>query len=116
MICKFRHADLGNHPNAPLKPGYNQPFFSGKTRETLSNTPGRRPISEPGHVPTQPHESTVQALELLCPRLSPGGYCIVDGYHAGKRYEQAFTDYRAKHGFTAEVIALDGTSAMWCKR
>jgi len=55
-------------------------------------------------------------LELLYPRLSPGGYCIVDDYYAGKRYEQAITDYRAKHGVTAEIIALDGTIAMGCKR
>src|SRR6478736_526142 len=30
------------------------------------------------------YESTIQALDALYPRLSPGGFCIIDDYHAIK--------------------------------
>ncbi|BBZ76999.1 methyltransferase MtfB [Mycolicibacterium anyangense] len=61
------------------------------------------------------YESTIQALDALYPRLSPGGFCIVDDYLAVKACEQACTDYRAKHGITAEIVNIDGTGVLWRK-
>ena len=61
------------------------------------------------------YESTIQALDALYPRLSPGGFCIVDDYLAVKACEQAVTDYRAKHGITAPIVDIDGTGVLWCK-
>ena len=61
------------------------------------------------------YESTIQALDALYPRLSPGGFCIVDDYYAVKACEQAVTDYRAKHGISAEIVDIDGTGALWRK-
>ncbi len=61
------------------------------------------------------YESTIQALDALYPRLSPGGFCIIDDYHALKACEQAVTDYRAKHGISAEIIEIDGTGVFWRK-
>jgi O-methyltransferase len=61
------------------------------------------------------YESTIQALDALYPRLSPGGFCIVDDYQAVKACEQAVTDYRAKHGVTAEIHDIDGTGVLWRK-
>lgn len=61
------------------------------------------------------YESTIQALDALYPRLSPGGYCIVDDYLAVKACEQAVTDYREKHGITAEIVDIDGTGVWWRK-
>ncbi|MBU9763050.1 macrocin O-methyltransferase [Mycobacterium sp. TNTM28] len=61
------------------------------------------------------YESTIQALDALYPRLSPGGFCIVDDYLAVKACEQAVTDYRAKHGITAEIVNIDGTGVLWRK-
>ena len=29
------------------------------------------------------YESTIQALDALYPRLSPGGFCVIDDYHLG---------------------------------
>ena len=55
------------------------------------------------------YESTIQALDALYPRLSPGGFCIIDDYQAVKACEQAVTDYRAKHGISAEIVDIDGT-------
>lgn len=69
-----------------------------------------------GTAQTQPRESTIQALEPLYRRLSPGGHFTVDDYYAVKGCEQAVNDYRAKHGVMTEIIDLHGASAMWRKR
>jgi O-methyltransferase len=61
------------------------------------------------------YESTIQALDALYPRLSPGGFCIIDDYRVLKACEQAVTDYRAKHGISAEIVDIDGTGVLWRK-
>lgn len=61
------------------------------------------------------YESTIQALDALYPRLSPGGFCIVDDYLAVPACEQAVTDYRARHGITAEIVDIDGAGVLWRK-
>jgi len=62
------------------------------------------------------YESTIQAIEPLYPRLSPGGYCIIDdfGSHASQA-GQAVHDYRAKHGITDEIVRIDEFGAFWRK-
>jgi O-methyltransferase len=61
------------------------------------------------------YESTIQALDALYPRLSSGGFCIIDDYHALKACEQAVADYREKHGISAEIVEIDGTGVLWRK-
>ena len=61
------------------------------------------------------YESTIQALDALYPRLSVGGFCIIDDYQAVKACEQAVTDYRTKHGISAEIVDIDGTGVLWRK-
>ncbi|MGO9385595.1 MAG: TylF/MycF/NovP-related O-methyltransferase [Mycobacterium sp.] len=61
------------------------------------------------------YESTIQALDALYPRLSPGGFCIIDDYRALKSCRQAVTDYRAKHGVSAEIVDIDWTCVLWRK-
>ena len=61
------------------------------------------------------YESTIQALDALYPRLSPGGFCIIDDYSSIKACEQAVTDYRAKHGISAEIVDIDGSGVLWRK-
>ena len=62
------------------------------------------------------YESTIQAIEPLYPKLSPGGFCIIDdfGSHASQA-GQAVHDYRAKHGITDEIIQIDEFGAFWRK-
>jgi O-methyltransferase len=60
------------------------------------------------------YESTIQALDALYPRLSPGGFCIIDDYNV-KACRQAVTDYRAKHGVSAEIVDIDGMGVLWRK-
>jgi len=62
------------------------------------------------------YESTWQAIEALYPRLSPGGFCIVDDYgDLVAPCQRAIHDYRDAHGITEEVIDVDGFGAYWRK-
>lgn len=61
------------------------------------------------------YESTIQALDALYPRLSSGGYCIIDDYHAIDACRQAVADYRTAHSVTAEIEEIDGTGVLWRK-
>ncbi len=61
------------------------------------------------------YESTIQALAALYPRLSPGGFCIIDDYHAVKACEKAVTDYRTQHGISADIVDIDGSGVLWRK-
>ena len=59
------------------------------------------------------YESTMDALVNLYPRLSPGGWLIVDDFHI-PACVQAVTDYREAHGITAELNRVNWAAA-WRK-
>lgn len=62
------------------------------------------------------YESTMDALVNLYPRLSRGGYIILDDY--GLRdglCKQAVTDYRTQHEIVDEITDIDGWGAYWRK-
>lgn len=60
------------------------------------------------------YESTIVALENLYPKLSVGGYLIVDDYGL-PNCRQALNDYREFHGITDEYVKIDNSSAYWTK-
>lgn len=60
------------------------------------------------------YSSTIDAIEALYPRLSPGGYLIVDDYCL-KPCAQAIHDYRDQHGINEKIIDIDGTGVYWRK-
>lgn len=63
------------------------------------------------------YESTIQALEALYPKLSPGGFCIVDDYGShSSQAGQAVRDYRSANGIDEEVVDIDGSGAYWRRR
>lgn len=59
------------------------------------------------------YESTMDALVNLYPKLSAGGYCIVDDYGAIEACREAVHDYRRDHGITDEIVPVDWTGAYW---
>lgn len=61
------------------------------------------------------YESTIQAIEALYPKLSKGGFLIVDDYGGIKACEEAITDYRGKHGITDEIHQVDHSGVWWQK-
>jgi hypothetical protein len=61
------------------------------------------------------YESTIVALNALYPRLSPGGFAIIDDYGAMKSCHQAVTDYRHWHRIDTPIQEIDWTGVWWQK-
>jgi len=61
------------------------------------------------------YESTMVALESLYPKLSPGGYAIIDDYGAVEGCRLAVEDYRRAHRITEPILDIDGTGVYWEK-
>ena len=59
--------------------------------------------------------STMDALMALEPKVSPGGFVIVDDYGGWESCRAAVDDYRAEHGIDAQVHAVDWTGVWWRK-
>lgn len=59
------------------------------------------------------YESTIDALNALYPKLSVRGYLIIDDYYSWLPCQQAVTDFRAAHGLTEPIQAIDWTGAYW---
>jgi len=58
------------------------------------------------------YESTLDAMNPLYPKLSPGGYVIIDDYLVpGCR--AAVDEYRAEHGITDPIERIDRWSVYW---
>jgi O-methyltransferase len=61
------------------------------------------------------YESTYVALKALYPKLSPGGFVIIDDYGAIEACRTAVTDYRSELGITDEMHQVDWTAVYWQK-
>jgi O-methyltransferase len=61
------------------------------------------------------YESTIVALDHLYPRLSAGGYIIIDDYGAIPACRMAVTDFRRQQGIDAEINWADWTGIWWRK-
>lgn len=61
------------------------------------------------------YPSTIQALEALYPKLSPGGYVIVDDYYAFEECRQAVRDYRAAQNIGTAIQRVDAACIYWRK-
>jgi O-methyltransferase len=61
------------------------------------------------------YESTWDALSSLYPKLSPGGYCLIDDYGGIPACAQAVRDYRDREGITEEIISVDTSGVYWRK-
>ena len=61
------------------------------------------------------YESTWLALSHLYPKLSPGGYCIIDDFGAVPECAQAVADYRAKNNIGTPLSRIDWTGVFWRK-
>jgi O-methyltransferase/8-demethyl-8-(2,3-dimethoxy-alpha-L-rhamnosyl)tetracenomycin-C 4'-O-methyltransferase len=61
------------------------------------------------------YESTYVALENLYPKLSIGGFVIIDDYGAIEQCREAVADYRTKRGITEGIQQSDWTEIWWQK-
>lgn len=61
------------------------------------------------------YESTMDILANLYPKLSSGGFCIIDDYGALKQCGEAVRDYREQQGIKEEMVWIDWTGIYWRK-
>ena len=61
------------------------------------------------------YESTMDGLRNLYPRLSVGGYLIVDDF-GFDNCRAAVEDYRREHGIREEIERVDWVGAYWRRR
>ena len=61
------------------------------------------------------YESTMDGLVNLYPKLSPGGFVIIDDYNAVTACNEAVHDFRKDAGITAPLSLIPGAGAYWTK-
>lgn len=85
-------------------------FLKGWFRDTLPDAPIDRLaiLRLDGDI----YESTMDALTTLYPKLSPGGYVIVDDFHI-PACREAVADYRREHDITDEIQRIDWAGVFW---
>jgi hypothetical protein len=86
-------------------------FLKGWFRDTLPTAPIERlsVIRLDGDM----YESTMDGLVNLYPKLSRGGYLIVDDYGYSAACRQAVHDFRASEQITEPIVPIDWTGAFW---
>lgn len=59
------------------------------------------------------YESTIQALDALYPKLSVGGFVIIDDYGDIVSARKATEDFRAAHGIDDPIVPIDHAGVYW---
>ena len=88
-------------------------FLKGWFRDTLPEAPLEKIALL--RLDGDMYESTMDALSNLYPKLSIGGYIIIDDYCLDTCV-QAVQDYRAKCGINSEIITIDWSGVFWQKQ
>lgn len=88
-------------------------FLKGWFKDTLPNAP----ISKLSllRLDGDMYESTMDAITVLYPKLSIGGYLIVDDWGAVAGCKKAIEDYRKENNITEPIIEIDWTGVYWRK-
>jgi hypothetical protein len=86
-------------------------FLKGWFRDTLPACPVQRlaVLRLDGDL----YESTTDALVHLYPKLSVGGYVIVDDYGLIPACRQAVHDFRGRHRILEPIQPIDGAGIFW---
>jgi GT2 family glycosyltransferase len=88
-------------------------FIKGWFRDTLPRLPVQKIslLRLDGDL----YESTMDALTNLYPKLSPGGYCIIDDYLDVMACREAVEDYRRQNSISETIHPVDWTAVYWKK-
>lgn len=86
-------------------------FLKGWFRDTLPAAPIERiaVLRLDGDM----FESTSESLTSLYPKLSVGGYAIIDDYKVIPGCRQAVDEYRSRHGITDKITEIDWAGVFW---
>lgn len=88
-------------------------FLRGWFKDTLPNAPIERLAIL--RLDGDMYESTIQVLNALYDKLSPGGFLIVDDYFL-EPCAQAIHDFRGTRDIQDEIRDIDGMGAYWQKQ
>jgi O-methyltransferase len=61
------------------------------------------------------YESVRLTLETFEPKVSAGGFVVIDDYGAWEGAKEATDEYRAAHGISSPLVEIDNTGAYWRK-
>jgi O-methyltransferase len=86
-------------------------FLPGWFKDTLPGAPIRHLAVL--RLDADMYESTRVALDALYPKLSPGGYLIVDDYNHVPGCKAAVDDYRAENRIVEPMTRVDWTAVYW---
>jgi O-methyltransferase len=89
-------------------------FLAGWFKDTLPTAP----ISQLAilRLDGDIYSSTMDALQNLYPKLSPGGYAIIDDYGWSPLCKQAVDDFRADRKVKEPLERIDWSGVFWEKR
>ena len=60
--------------------------------------------------------STIETLQHLYSKVSPGGFVIVDDYYSSRPCGQAVDDFRRANAIQEEIVKIDWSGAFWRKQ
>lgn len=117
-----RHWELGQYLGVPLevvRQNFGRyrllddqvRFLPGWFKDTLPSAPIRS-ISVL-RLDGDMYESTMEAMVALYPKVSAGGYVIVDDYGALESCRNAVNDFREAHSIRDPIHAIDWTGVYW---
>lgn len=86
-------------------------FLKGWFRDTLPRAPIERLAVM--RLDGDMYESTYEALSALYPRLSSGGFVIVDDYGYLESCRRAVHDFRQAHGIDEPIVQIDWSGVYW---
>lgn len=87
-------------------------FLKGWFKDTLPHAPIQQLAI--ARLDGDMYESTMDALSALYPKLSIGGFLIIDDWGAVEGCRKAVLEYRERHGITEEIIEIgDGIGVYW---
>lgn len=88
-------------------------FLEGWFAETLPSAPiGRLALLR---ADGDMYASTMDILTPLYPKVSPGGFVIIDDYGAVAACRQAVDDFRTAHGIGEPLVQIDWSGVFWRK-
>jgi Macrocin-O-methyltransferase (TylF) len=88
-------------------------FLPGWFRDTLPGAPMESIAVL--RIDADMYESTLEALTYLYPKLSPGGYAIIDDYGCLPNCKAAVDDYRRMRAIEADIQWIDWSGICWRK-
>jgi hypothetical protein len=88
-------------------------FLKGWFRDTLATAPiGKLALMR---LDGDLYESTMDALRPLYPKLSSGGFAIIDDYNLVQSCNEAVDDFRRERGIREPISFIEGGGAFWRK-